>query len=164
MTVQNMTPIHFSDDDDSNPNIQHVDAPAESPFSLAWTVQAIAGLALTLLGMVVVYETFAIFMIGSTGWMNCINSDGTLMMACGNNLTTAYDYRLGMNALTALLLGLVAVFMGPIPIITMLNRFRSNAVAGVLFLVVMFPYGLLAFIVVVLGMMSAVFYGVELLR
>lgn len=161
MTVQDFSKLmSFADETGENPVVQPIDAPAENPFSLAWTLQAILGMGLLIAGAIVIHETFSILMIGSTEWMQCLNSDGTFAFACASDLNATYTYRFGIDATTALLLGIFAAFMGPIPILTMLNRYRNNNLAGVLFFVMMLPYGMLGFLLLILALMSIVFYGV----
>ncbi|MEO0560714.1 MAG: hypothetical protein AAF125_01270 [Chloroflexota bacterium] len=123
---------------------------------------AFAGIALTGLAAFVIYETLSLFSTGIAAWADCARGSGVPLEACGGELDFVFQYRYGLDALSALLAAIFAAFVGPIPMIVMLNRFKNNYVGGLLFLLVMLPYGLLAFFVITIAALVLIFYGVEL--
>lgn len=127
-----------------------------------WALVA-AGIVLTGVASVVIYETFMVMLSGSGAWLSCLQGEGIVMATCGEPLNTAYVYRFGMDASWAMVLAIFAAFVGPIPLIAMIQRYRNNLASGVLFFAVMIPYGILGFIVVVLSLLVAVMYGMEIM-
>jgi hypothetical protein len=127
-----------------------------------WWLIAVAGLGLMALSAVVIYETLELFATGAAAWLDCSRSENGALLDCGTPLAAAYEYRFGVDALRALGAALLGAFIGPIPMIFVLNRYRSTWAGILLFLLVMLPYGLLAFLVLVLGTLVIAFYGIEI--
>jgi len=125
---------------------------------LLWMLAAI-GVALTVFCAFVFYQTLQIFAQGTTAWFDCINGQQGALLSCGEGVDLAYDYRAGFSALNAMSLALVGLFIGPIPLIFILNRYRNSFVSIMLFFIVVIPYGLLAFLVVIIGLIVVIFYG-----
>ncbi len=126
-----------------------------------WTV-AFGGAVLALGGWFVIYETLGIFAVGSADWIDCLRGAESTLQACGEQLNLAYAYRYGIDALQALGIGLVLALAGPIPLIVMLRRFRNNTATLLMFFLVLFPYGLIAFVLLILAALIIIFYGIEL--
>jgi len=152
------TPIDRSTPPTAHEPETHPNAEEPSPL---WLL-AFGGLVLTGLAGFVIYETLAIFAAGSAQYLECVRGSGVPLEGCGDQLDLAYAYRYGTNALQALGAALLAAFAGPLPMIVMLSRYRNNLIGAVLFFLIMFPYGLLAFLVLLLGTLVIIFYGVEL--
>ena len=126
-----------------------------------WMLSAL-GVLLAVGAGFVFYETGRIFGEGTSAWVQCMSGTGGALLSCGEDVTVAYDYRYGLSALQGLGLALVGLFLGPIPLIVTLSRYRSNWAGLVLFLVVMIPYGTLAFLVLMIAAVVAIFYGSQL--
>jgi hypothetical protein len=53
-------------------------------------------------------------------------------------------------------------FFGPIPLVVMLNRFKNQVVTGILFFLIVIPYSVLAFTVLMLAVLIVAFYLLQL--
>ncbi|MEM6280821.1 MAG: hypothetical protein AAF787_01395, partial [Chloroflexota bacterium] len=126
---------------------------AEPADDSIWWVVAFCGLLLTVAGGVVLAQTLQLLAEGTAAWSDCIRStDNTLFSACGDELNVAFVYRVGgfgMNGLLAMGLAIAACFIGPVPMIAAFSRYRSTWLGGVMFFVVLIPYGTLAFFVLI---------------
>jgi hypothetical protein len=150
---------------DNNPQQPLDDAPPQTPSSQEpsplW-IFAFGGLLLVLIGGFVTYETLGLFASGSAEWLDCIRTDGVALSGCSDQLDFAFEYRYGLDGLSALASALILIAAGPVPMIVMLRRYDNNVAGMLMFLLVMFPYGLLFFLLMVLATFVMIFYGVEL--
>ena len=108
------------------------------------------------------YETFGILSGEATVWFECLNNGDFGLASCGDPLAEANTYRLGIPASTALIIGLLFSFFGPIPLVVMLNRFKNQVVTGILFFLIVIPYSVLAFTVLMLAVLIVAFYLLQL--
>jgi hypothetical protein len=159
MASQYMQNSQFDDQPltpDTTENTPHAD-------NSLWWVISIIGAAVALVGTFVFFETLQIFVDGTSAWFSCVQGgDSNAFVTCGSQINLAYEYRFGLDALPALGLSIVTLFLGPIPLIIALNRYKNELVAGILFFVVVIPYGTLAFLVMMIGVMVALFYTMQL--
>ena len=137
-------------------------SPVQAEEPSVWWAVAFGGLLLFFLGWFVVYETLTLFAAGSADWMACIRTDDLALSGCADQMNMVFDYRYGLDALQGLGVGLFVIFIGPIPMIAMLRRYKNNIIGFLLFFLIMFPYGLLAFLILLIGMFILMFYGIEL--
>lgn len=147
-------------DTDPQPTETRPPRATEEP-SLLW-VFAAGGLALVGLGIFVIYETLGLFAAGSADWLACVRTEGVALSGCGDQLNVAFAYRYGLDGLRALGAGLLLVAAGPVPMIILLRRYDNNVAGVLMFLLVMFPYGLLSFLLLVIATFVLIFYSVEL--
>lgn len=141
-------------------------APSSAARPSDWRVQAgwalaLGGVGLFALGGWMTFEALNLFAGTLNGWLACIGTDGGAMVACSEMLEAPAAWRLGWNAGAVLGVGLALLFVSPVPLIVMLNRYRQNWIAALLFVVVVFPYGLLAFLLLVIATLAVLFYGSE---
>ncbi|MEO1440589.1 MAG: hypothetical protein AAFV33_09290, partial [Chloroflexota bacterium] len=92
----------------------------------------------------------------------------TLFSSCSDELNVAFEYRplestaYTINGLLAMGLAIAACFIGPIPIIAAFSRYRNTWLGGVMFFVVLIPYGTLAFFVLIISIVIVIFYTVQI--
>lgn len=140
--------------------VEHEAVRAEEDESI-WWVAALIGLGLAGVGGFVFYETMQLLAANITAWANCLLSEGGALFTCNDALAQDEAYRFGVNVYIALVGALVALFVGPVPLIVALNRYRNNIAAAALFFALMIPYGTLAFLVIVIGALAAIFYLIQ---
>lgn len=137
--------------------------PMQYDFSLSdwmwkrWWFWVPLGLFVTGLGSYVFYDSFTMFAETTSMWYACVEGRDLLFGGCGALLTEGAPYRFGINAVWAMLLALVALFLGPMPLVSILSRFRNNWVSGTLFILVVVPYSMIAFLVMMLSVLALVF-------
>lgn len=123
-----------------------------------WWVAAIIGLMIAGGAGFVLYETLQLFAAGTTAWANCLLSENGALLTCGDEIAQGGMYRAGVNIYAAMGAAIAVLFISPIPLIIALNRYRNNVAAAVLLFVLMIPYGTLAFLVIIIGIIAAIFY------
>ena len=146
----------------TTPDERQTQHPASDPDAAVFWMVAALGLLLAGGAGFVFYETVQIFAEGTSAWLQCVSGERGALLGCGEEVTVAYDYRYGLSALQGLALALAGLFVGPVPLIAALNRYRNHWVGAVLFFVVMIPYGTLAFLVIMIAALVTIFYGSQL--
>lgn len=131
--------------------------PDAAPDDTPWWVASVLGLWLTGFGVFVLYETLGRYSQTLAAWGTCLQAEGGAVFNCNSELTLSLPYRYGIGLLPAMALAFVVVLAGPIPLIATLNRYRHNVIAGILFFIVMIPYGTVAFLLVVMGLLAVAF-------
>jgi hypothetical protein len=140
-----------------------VEAAIDETDDSLWWIAAFCGLMLTIAGGFVLAETLQILAQGTAAWSDCIRTSGdTLFSNCSGQVDVAFEYRYGLNGLLAMGLAIAACFIGPVPIIAAFSRYRNNWLGAIMFFVVLIPYGTLAFVVLIVGVVVMIFYSVQI--
>ena len=120
-----------------------------------WWILVALGVALAIVGAWATYEALDLSSTVLEDWIACVTGQGGALAGCPLASSQLPRWRLDLSVGVVMLVGLVAMVLGPIPLIVMLNRYQHWFISLLFYLLVLVPYGLIWLSFFLVGMVVA---------
>lgn len=141
--------------DDPNQMSQHDENPTtDEPNVSPWWMLVALGIAVALIGAWATYEALDLSSTVLEDWIACVTGQGGALAGCPLASGQLPRWRFDLPVETVMLVGLVAMVLGPIPLIVMLNRYQHWFISFLFYLFVLVPYGLIWLSLFLVGMVA----------
>ena len=111
----------------------------------------------------VLFDMFDVVSESTQAWFACASGQGADVLFQGCELDLEQTYRGGLPLAWTMGLAALAVMFGPVPLVRILNRFRSNFATALLFVLVALPYSVVAFVLLLVAVLVMTFYLLRLI-
>ncbi len=127
-----------------------------------WWALVVVGVAIALLGGWATYEALDLSIVILEDWIACVTGQGGALAGCPLATNELPRWRFDLPVGGVMLAGLVAMVLGPIPLIVMLNRYQHWFISLLFYLFVLMPYGLVWLSLFLVGMVAALMMAGQL--